>query len=168
MDDNHRRVEEEMMVQLCSPGPHAVVIVISLDPSDLSLLGKFFFLEKFKKTFGEVLFRHAVMLFTHGDRLRGRTVEQYIEKQAEEQRKQNLGPERRAQNQREYLQRLMEECGNRCCVFNNKNTSDHRQVTELLETMEAMMRENGGAHYTFGRYQRILPSIAGGEEDETG
>ncbi|MBN3299769.1 GIMA8 GTPase, partial [Amia calva] len=165
--DRCDKVEKEMMVQLSSPGPHAVIIVISLEliidnviNDDISE-----YQQRLQELCGEAVFRHALILFTHVDRLGGLTVEQYIEKQAEERRKRNQGfsaeqqqrQEERIQKGREDLQQLMEKCGNRCCVFSNNSKSDRRQVIELLETIVAMMGENGGAHCTFDQYQRILP-----------
>ncbi|XP_066579041.1 GTPase IMAP family member 8 [Amia ocellicauda] len=162
----NKEVEKEMMVQLSSPGPHAVVILISLGLINDHFIYYISECQQYLRDLcGEAVFRHALILFTHADRLGGLTVEQYIEKQAEERRKRNQGfsaeeqqtEEEINQREREYLQQLMEKCGNRCCFFNNKNKSDRRQVIELLETIEAMMRENGGAHHTFDQYQRILP-----------
>ncbi|XP_066577907.1 GTPase IMAP family member 7 [Amia ocellicauda] len=162
--------EKELMIQFSARSPHAVILVISLEMLTDRLINSdddemYGCQERLQELYGEAVLKHSVILFTYGDRLGGLTVEQYIEKEDEEGRKrfqwltaklQQL-EEERMQKGRAYLQQLMEKCGNRYCVFNNKNMSDRRQVIKLLETIEAMMRENGGAHYTFDQYQSILP-----------
>uniref|UniRef100_A0A0E9XR10 AIG1-type G domain-containing protein n=1 Tax=Anguilla anguilla TaxID=7936 RepID=A0A0E9XR10_ANGAN len=46
------------------------------------------------------------------------------------------------------MQSLIENCGNRFHVFNNKDKSNCTQVSELLDKIDSMVRKNGGGCYT--------------------
>ncbi|XDV11430.1 hypothetical protein PO909_000372 [Leuciscus waleckii] len=46
------------------------------------------------------------------------------------------------------LKALVDECGGRFHSFNNEDTSNRSQVTELLKKIDEMLRINGGRHYT--------------------
>ncbi|XP_069054974.1 GTPase IMAP family member 9-like [Lepisosteus oculatus] len=112
---------------LSAPGPHAFLLVLQL--------GRFTEGEKriggqMKQAFGPGVTRHAVVLFTYGDDLGGAPVEDFL---------------RGAQAE---LKALLEACGNRYHVFNNRDAGDHRQVSQLLDKIEGLVRENGGAYYT--------------------
>ncbi|KAG5832713.1 hypothetical protein ANANG_G00294080, partial [Anguilla anguilla] len=118
-------------VSLCPPGPCALFLVIYVSSS---------FQEKQRRSavehlelLNERVWRHTIVLFTWGDCLGDTTIEQHIE------------TEGRA------LQELIEKCGNRYHVLNNKNRADGTQVTELLEKIEEMMAGHGGSHYEIDR-----------------
>uniref|UniRef100_A0AAR2LTP1 AIG1-type G domain-containing protein n=1 Tax=Pygocentrus nattereri TaxID=42514 RepID=A0AAR2LTP1_PYGNA len=111
-------------LHVCIPGPHALLLVICL---------KFGFKGKQLKTIkgylkhlSERVWSHTIVLFTHGDCLGDTPIEQHIESEGED------------------LQWLVEKCGNRYHVLNNKNRSDDTQVTELLEKIEEMVAANSG------------------------
>uniref|UniRef100_A0A3Q3BHI9 AIG1-type G domain-containing protein n=1 Tax=Kryptolebias marmoratus TaxID=37003 RepID=A0A3Q3BHI9_KRYMA len=62
---------------LCPPGPHAVLLVIDLTTAigPASLRG----IQEHMSLFGEVIWKHTIVLFTLGDWLGGKTVEEHIE-----------------------------------------------------------------------------------------
>lgn len=70
---------------------------------------------------GKQLWRRTMVLFTNGDWLGDITIEQHIESEG--------GP----------LQILVENCGNRYHVLDNKNRANRDQVSDLLEKMEEML-----------------------------
>ncbi|KAJ8345937.1 hypothetical protein SKAU_G00301300 [Synaphobranchus kaupii] len=118
-------------VSLCPPGPCALFLVIDVSSA---------FRETFRRSavehlelLSERVWRHTIVLFTWGDWLGDTTIEQRIE------------TEGRA------LQELIEKCGHRYHVLNNKNRADGTQVTELLEKIEEMMAGHGGSHYEIDR-----------------
>ncbi|XP_058239783.1 GTPase IMAP family member 9-like [Hemibagrus wyckioides] len=116
--------EIELSVSMCPPGPHAVLLVMRLD---------FEFTEKEREELvryvdllGSTVWSHTIVLFTFGDSLGDTTIERHIESEGQ------------------ALQRLVEKCGNRYHVFNNKKRDDDSQVTEMLEKIEEMVAENKG------------------------
>ncbi|KAJ8345933.1 hypothetical protein SKAU_G00301260 [Synaphobranchus kaupii] len=118
-------------VSLCPPGPCALFLVIDVS-SEFRQTHRRSVVEHLE-LHSERVWRHTIVLFTWGDWLGDTTIEQYIE------------TEGRA------LQELIEKCGNRYHVLNNKNRADGTQVTELLEKIEEMMAGHGGSHYEIDR-----------------
>ncbi|KAJ0062191.1 hypothetical protein NL108_017631 [Boleophthalmus pectinirostris] len=108
----------------CAPGPHAFVLVIKIgrisevDCKLLQLLSEVF----------DTDLKYVTLLFTHKDRLKGRSLEELIE---------TTPP----------LKELLQKCGGRYNVFNNEQRADVRQVQRLLHTVDLMHQENG-RHYT--------------------
>ncbi|KAM6951766.1 uncharacterized protein FYW47_015264 [Aplochiton taeniatus] len=121
-------------VFLCPPGPHAFLLIIRRDRS---------FSERHRQTvrehlglFGHVVWRHTIVLFTYGDCPGTKNTEQHIESE-------------------EYLQWVVEKCGNRYHVLNNKNRGDGSQVTELLETIDGMVAEKSGGLYDISDFLHL-------------
>ncbi|XP_069053117.1 GTPase IMAP family member 8-like [Lepisosteus oculatus] len=111
------RGEIQRAVQLSAPGPHAVLLVIQL--------GRFSQQEKravetLQELLGEGVSRHTVVLFTHGDRLRGRSLQEFVQQDGN-------------------LQRIIQKCGNRCHLFNNTDWGDSSQVRELLALINELL-----------------------------
>ncbi|MGH0178292.1 UNVERIFIED_CONTAM: hypothetical protein FKN15_076737 [Acipenser sinensis] len=137
---NTDRVETERCVYLSAPGPHALLLVIPVYPKEMIDTHRESRVEEYCKSFdkvhelfGERAVRNTMILFTRGDVLKGRTIEQYIEEAGEE------------------LQQLVEKCGNRYHVLNNLDRSDRTQVTQLLDKIDNMVKGSGGC-YTMEMY----------------
>ncbi|XP_076120742.1 uncharacterized protein LOC143101210 [Alosa pseudoharengus] len=116
-----------LSVSLCPPGPHAVLLVIRVDCSFTEDNTKS--IRDHLELLGKNVWSHTIVLFTYGDWLGDTSIEQHIESEVE------------------TLQWIIEKCGNRYHVLNNKDWTDDTQVTELLEKIEQMVVRNGGAHY---------------------
>eukprot|EP00063_Salmo_salar_P021516 XP_013996351.1 PREDICTED: GTPase IMAP family member 8-like isoform X2 [Salmo salar] len=106
-----------MASSICAP--HAILLVVPLDTS---------FMEEQKQNiqvnmgqFGENVWRHIIVLFTYEDWLGDVPKEQHIESEGK------------------ALQWLVEKCGNRYHVLDNKNRSENNQVRDLLEKIEEMV-----------------------------
>ncbi|KAL6463250.1 hypothetical protein MHYP_G00276410 [Metynnis hypsauchen] len=126
-----------LSVSLCPPGPHAVLLVMCLDTvfkeeERAVLLGHLNLLT-------DSVWSHTIVLFTCGDYLGDTPIEQHIESEGKE------------------LQWLVEKCGNRYHVLNNKNRSNDTQVTDLLEKIEEMVAANSGRHFELDR--KILQEV---------
>ncbi|KAL0150750.1 hypothetical protein M9458_053973 [Cirrhinus mrigala] len=78
-----------------------------------------------------------MVLFTRGDFLQKKTIEQY------------LGEPESALNQ------LIAECRNRFHVFNNKETRDRTQVTDLLQKIDNMVKTNRGSYYSCKMFREM-------------
>ncbi|XP_063050316.1 GTPase IMAP family member 8-like [Engraulis encrasicolus] len=117
-----------LSASLCPPGPHALLLAIRIDMK---------FEEAIKKTvqehlelLGERVWDHTILLFTYGDKLGHKSVEQHIQAGGK------------------ALQWVVEKCGNRYHVIDNKK-SGGGQVTELLEKIEEMVAGNCGQLFDF-------------------
>ncbi|XP_045072292.1 GTPase IMAP family member 9-like [Coregonus clupeaformis] len=110
-----------------SPGPHAFLLVLRV--SDRFTEQEKNAIEILESVFGSGLAKHAIILFTHGDALEGRGVERLISGNKD-------------------LRRLVEQCGGRYHVLNNKAKGNRSQVTELMEKIDRMVEENGGTCFT--------------------
>ncbi|KAM4612393.1 uncharacterized protein ACJ7VT_012933 [Polymixia lowei] len=123
------RVKREMVgsVSQCSPGPHAVLLTLRVDT-----LVEVDPVREHLEVLGEGVWRHTVLLFTHGDQLReGVGIDQYIQSGGRD------------------LQWLLEKCRGRYHVISNIDgggsggpSGVSTQVTELLEKVEKMAARN--------------------------
>ncbi|XP_078140650.1 GTPase IMAP family member 8 [Centroberyx gerrardi] len=121
------RREIALSPSLCPPGPHAVLLVIRVDRA---------FTETYRRAAQEHLelispqiWTHVILLFTFGDWLGETPIEQYIESEGEP------------------LRWLVEKCGNRYHVLNNKTKGDGFQVRELMGKIEETVAGNSGWHH---------------------
>ncbi|XP_014912778.1 GTPase IMAP family member 7-like [Poecilia latipinna] len=120
----------------CAPGPHVFLILLKVErytEQEKAVVTKI--LEKFT----DEALKYAAVVFTHGDQLpEGMKIEEYVD-------------------QSDNLRELVEKCGGRCHVFDNRywknNQEDNYrsnkfQVAELLNTIDKMLMENRGGFYT--------------------
>ncbi|XP_058872301.1 GTPase IMAP family member 8-like isoform X2 [Acipenser ruthenus] len=117
--------EIENCVSLSAPGPHVLLLVLQV--------GRYTEREReaVKIIFGESAVGYMMVLFTHGDSLEdGMTIEKYIE------------------GVKGDLQQLIDECGGRYHVFNNKDKSNTAQAIELVNEIGKMVETNCGRYYT--------------------
>uniref|UniRef100_A0AAY3ZTU9 AIG1-type G domain-containing protein n=1 Tax=Denticeps clupeoides TaxID=299321 RepID=A0AAY3ZTU9_9TELE len=131
LSDQQIMSELQKSITECSPGPHAFVIILSVE-TFTDQEGEI--VEEIRKVFGNAIFKHAVILFTSGDELReDQTIQQFV-------------------GQNKELKDLVDECGGRCHVVDNKHWNQPQdqyrnnkdQVEKMLKTIEGMMRQNGG------------------------
>ncbi|KAI3368320.1 hypothetical protein L3Q82_008025 [Scortum barcoo] len=111
----------------CSPGPHVFLLVVPIDTA-FSVEHRRT-VEEHMKLLGERAWKYIMVLFTCGDFLGEKTIEQHIESEGE------------------ALKWLVEKCRNTYHVFNNKDKTNSSQVTELLEKINEMMWCNKGSYY---------------------
>lgn len=144
-DTNKTQEEVKVKIEQCVyqsvPGPHAFLLVVSL---------KARFTEEeraavkwIQANFGSDSSMYTIVLFTHADSLKGKSVEDCV-------------------RESKHLQRLINECGGRYHSLINDEGQGRTQVRELLEKVEHMVQSNGGKHYTNEMYQRAQKKL----EDE--
>ncbi|XP_029003261.1 GTPase IMAP family member 8-like [Betta splendens] len=111
-------------LSLSPSGLHVVLLVVPLDLT-FSAARKAA-LENQMSLFGPSVWKHTMVLFTYGDKLLDRTVEEHIERE------------------RGALRWLVDKCDNRYHVMDNTKRSDVSQVRELFEKVEELVAENKG------------------------
>ncbi|XP_076135418.1 GTPase IMAP family member 9-like [Alosa pseudoharengus] len=132
------KVEIESCFELSKPGPHVLLLVISLDVTFTEERKAVKWIEE---NFGEEALRHfTIVLFTHGDVLGGNPVEEFLVKSP-------------------AISSIVNQCGQRYHVFNNEQSKDRTQVLKLLETMEFMVQKNRGGYYTYEKYKEAQRTI---------
>ncbi|XP_056310843.1 GTPase IMAP family member 8 [Danio aesculapii] len=140
-----QKMKDEIVkcVYKCLPGPHVFLLVARLGV-------RFTDEEKsavkwIQENFGEKAPRHTIVLFTHADQLKRKTLAAYIRESDE-------------------LQALVDECGGRFHSFHNEDTSDRTQVNKLMEKIEKLVQENGGQYYTDEMFQEAQRKILNREQ----
>ncbi|XP_073688194.1 GTPase IMAP family member 8-like [Garra rufa] len=120
-----------LSMSLCPPGPHTLLLIISVDTGFKETQRKAF--QGHLDLLGERVWSHTIVLFTRGDSLLDTSIEQHIESEGQD------------------LQWLLDKCGNRYHVLNNQNRSDHTQIKELLEKIEETVAQNNGCYFEIDR-----------------
>ncbi|KAI2666924.1 GTPase IMAP family member 8 [Labeo rohita] len=131
MSSEHLLMEIARSVYLSSPGPHAFLIVF---PVNRFTKQEEEIPQIIEMLFGEEVLKYAIVLFTHGDQLEGKFIETLI-------------------NENSRLKHLVDQCGGRYHVFNNKEENNREQVNDLLHKIDTMIEQNGGGHYSNQMYE---------------
>ncbi|XP_037614201.1 trichohyalin isoform X1 [Sebastes umbrosus] len=125
---NWVRRETLRSVSLCPSGPHAVLLVMR---SCASVTEDYIIeIEEHLEPLGKGVWERTMLLFTRGDELGLVSMEQRIL---------TSGP---------ALQRLLQKCGNRYHVVDNRSKGDGTQVKELIRKLEEMvaLKKDGSSH----------------------
>lgn len=127
IEDTPELQKEELMrsLSLSASGPVAFILVLRVDCSFQERERKI--TEDHVNLLDSAVWDHSLILFTFGDLLGDRSIEQHIECEGE------------------ALQWLVDRCGNRYHVFNNKAKGESHQVRELLEKIEDMIAVSRGS-----------------------
>lgn len=131
-------------ILLSSPGPHIFLVV--LQPGRFTLEEQQT-LDWISATFGPDAFRHTMVLFTWGDQLKGKPMEDFLGKSKE-------------------ISDFVGRCKGGYHVFDNsKSTSDSCvQVSELLCKIDKIVEVNSGTCYTNTMYQEAERAIQEAKE----
>ncbi|XP_062295798.1 GTPase IMAP family member 9-like [Scomber scombrus] len=121
----------KMCINLSAPGPHIFLVVLKL--------GRFTKEEEdtvrmIQSIFGKDAAKYSIVLFTHGDKLKRQTIEDFIEKS-------------------DKLKEFIQSFSGQYHVFNNQ-VRDQEQTHRLLEKIDEITLENGGKHYTVKMFRR--------------
>lgn len=80
------------------------------------------------KVFGDEVDKYMIVLFTRGDDLDDRPIKDYL------------------QDVHSDLKKIIQICEGRYHVFNNRDKSDHHQVSSLLKKINMMVEKNEGKY----------------------
>ncbi|KAA0711879.1 GTPase IMAP family member 4 [Triplophysa tibetana] len=131
---SHEEIQRELIncISMILPGPHVFLLMVPLGrfAKEEAILGKII-----QEMFGQTSRMYIMVLFTRGDNLKNKTIEECLGKPGSP------------------LRNLVEECGNRYHVFNNFETEDRTQVSVLLEKIDHMVTANGGSYLPFNMFR---------------
>ncbi|RXN24360.1 GTPase IMAP family member 7-like protein [Labeo rohita] len=122
-DRNDTEIKSEIVKALieCSPGIDAFVLVLKVGRYTRHENEVF---HQFLNTVKEDALKHTVILFTFGEQLEGQTIKEFVKANSQ-------------------LQELVDKCGGRCHVIDNKYWNNCVQVKNLMETIDKMVKDNG-------------------------
>ncbi|XP_075941383.1 GTPase IMAP family member 7-like [Anarhichas minor] len=120
-------------VKLQEPGPHVFVLALPVgrmtqEDQDTNKL--------IEAMFGPRVWDYTIVLFTHGDRLGGKTINDVITESDDN------------------LRNFIRKCSGGFHVFNNKTPEDQNQVTSFVAKIQALVALNGGGHYQSALYPK--------------
>ncbi|XP_049325458.1 GTPase IMAP family member 9-like [Astyanax mexicanus] len=126
------KAQIEEAIDLAHPGVHVFLLVMRLDVR---------FTEEEKNTvkwivenFGEEIQKHTIVLFTHGNVLKEKTIEEYLGSNTE-------------------LKGVVDSMAG-YHVFENENEDDETEVTELLKKIDEVIDKNTNLTYTRKMYNK--------------
>ncbi|KAL7375113.1 hypothetical protein ABVT39_012112 [Epinephelus coioides] len=130
----------------CAPGPHAFLIVLKVEKFTEHEKAV---INKIRQYFSEEVFKYATVVFTHGDQLKGQTIEEFV-------------------HRNKSMSDLVKKCGGRCHVIDNEYWNDNPkdeyrsnkyQVEKLLNTIDEITKANKGKCYTNEMLQVVEKEI---------
>ncbi|XP_031176576.1 GTPase IMAP family member 7 isoform X2 [Sander lucioperca] len=118
-------------VKLQEPGPHVFVLVVPVGRMTQEDLDTNTLIEAM---FGTRVWDYTIVLFTHGDRLGGKTINDVITESEDD------------------LRNFIRKCSGGFHVFDNKNPEDQEQVTSFVAKIQTLVALNGGHYYSSDLY----------------
>ncbi|KAG5285802.1 hypothetical protein AALO_G00007600 [Alosa alosa] len=101
--------------ELCSPGPHAVLLIVPLGRLTEEERQA---IDTIQQLFSNEVPSCTILVFTHADMLRGESIKDFISRQSQS------------------IQELVERFSHRFVAINNRDPEDGSQVDQLLEMVE--------------------------------
>ncbi|XP_020782798.2 GTPase IMAP family member 7-like [Boleophthalmus pectinirostris] len=127
-------------IKLYSPGPHLFILTVQIckftqEEKDC--------LDWIKATFGSEVLKYTLVLFTCGDKLHGKRIEDYV-------------------GESEELSEFVSGCHGGYHVFDNSNTESSEQIMDLMKKIDKMVSENENGFYTrdmFDEAERAMKEV---------
>ncbi|XP_066497544.1 GTPase IMAP family member 9-like [Hoplias malabaricus] len=114
-------------IEISDPGPHVLLFVLAIGRFTKEEIDT---AKQILEVFGEEAIKHTMVLFTKGDDLEEKTIEEYLE------------------DAHPGLKNIIRMCGGRYHSFNNRDKDNHEQVSTLLKKIKDMVETNKGKYFT--------------------
>ncbi|XP_059193423.1 GTPase IMAP family member 7-like [Centropristis striata] len=124
LSEDEIRKELQKCISMLWPGPHVIFLLLQIgnitqeEKDSLELIN-----EVYGKNSGDFI----ILIFTRGNELEDQSFESYIE------------------DCDDFVKQLIDDCGGRYQVLNNKDDINRTQVRELLTKIDTMVKKNGGS-----------------------
>nr|XP_015215150.1 PREDICTED: GTPase IMAP family member 4-like [Lepisosteus oculatus] len=140
---SHEDVKREILrcMALSAPGPHAFLLVVKLGRQTEEEREA---VRRVLAQFGAEALRYTLVLFTHGDHLKG-DIRAFVKSN-------------------EHLRELVQRCQG-YHVLNNNDAGDRRQVTQLLEKIDSVGEQNSEPYYTNDTFRRVETGLRREQEE---
>ncbi|XDV37953.1 hypothetical protein PO909_007470 [Leuciscus waleckii] len=125
LSEDEVKREIKTCISYSAPGPHAFLIVLKLERFTEENAKA---IEYIERLFGKKALDYAMVLFTHGDQLRGQDIKTFVRSNPE-------------------LREFVRRCEGQYFVIDNIN-KDSNQVMQLLHKIDQMVLDNGREYYT--------------------
>ncbi|XP_067283352.1 GTPase IMAP family member 8-like [Pseudorasbora parva] len=132
-------------INMSIPGPHVFLLVLPIGRFTNEEINTVF---NILKEFGDEVTKYMIVLFTKGDDLEDRPIEDYLKE---------VHPN---------LKTIIQICEKRYHVFNNRDKKNHQQVASLLKKINEMVERNEGKCYTTAMYQTVKDKQMGDRREQ--
>ncbi|XP_048049372.1 GTPase IMAP family member 4-like [Megalobrama amblycephala] len=125
--------KQEIINYIIMCKPHVFLLVL---PIDRFIIDEINTVMNILKEFGDEVNKYMIVLFTKGDELEDRPIEDYLKE---------VHPD---------LKKIIQICGERYHVFNNRDKKDHQQISSLLKKINDVVEKNEEKCYTKAMYEK--------------
>ncbi|XDV37940.1 hypothetical protein PO909_007457, partial [Leuciscus waleckii] len=136
LSDEEVEREIKKSISYSAPGPHAFLIVLKLERYTEENAKA---IEYIERLFGKKALDYTMVVFTHGDQLRGQDIKTFVRSNPE-------------------LRGFVRRCEGQYFVIDNNN-KDSKQVMQLLHKIDQMVLDNGREYYTNDMLQEAERAI---------